>query len=41
MKQGSMVESFKSERIFEAAHHPYTDQLLESIPTLDRARHRA
>jgi peptide/nickel transport system ATP-binding protein len=39
MYLGRIVEEGPTERIFTAPRHPYTKALLESVPSLDPARH--
>ena len=37
MRNGEVCEEDETERLFLAPSHPYTRELLEAIPELDRA----
>ena len=38
MRQGQIVEQADSETLFDKPQHPYTQELLSLVPTLDRIR---
>ena len=38
MRQGQLLEQADSETLFDTPQHPYTQELLSLVPTLDRIR---
>jgi peptide/nickel transport system ATP-binding protein len=41
MKSGRLVEQAAAETLFQTPQHPYTQELLSLVPTLDRIRGEA